>query len=158
MDTLDKARAEEAYSGSVSLETLGQLMQSTENYADLIEVDETGAIKLATNAQDILVQQKIEAIKANADLALKDAELALQEAIHAEQTYTQTGPSQEFLRNMTIKVGGAVAYVSSLWNDLTSGKFDGALDRAKAAYNNSVSSSQSSYAAEAAEASAAVKK
>ena len=156
LDTLDKARAEEVYSGSVSLETLSKLMTSTENYADLIEVDETGAIKLATNAQEILVQQKIDAIKKNAELALADAELALQEAIHAEQTYTQTGPAQEFLRGMTMEVGGAVAFVSSLWNDLISGNFDGAWDRAVASRNNTIAQNKSQYAAEAAEASAAV--
>lgn len=153
LDALDQARAEEVYSGSVSLETLSKLMASTENYADLIEVDETGAIKLATNAQEILVQQKIDAIKKNAELALADAELALQEAIHAEQTYTQTGPAQEFLRGMTMEVGGAVAFVSSLWNDLTSGNWDGAWDRAVSARNTSLASSKSTYAAKAAEAS-----
>ena len=156
MDALDQARAEEAYSGSVSLETLEKLMQSTDNYADLIEVDETGAIKLATNAQDILVQQKLNAIKANADLALKDAELALQEAIHAEQTYTQTGPAQDFLRKMTMEVGGAITFVSSLWNDLISGNWSGAWERAKSAQQASLSSSKSEYAAEAAEASVLV--
>lgn len=156
MDTLDQARAEEAYSGSVSLETLGQLMESTDNYADLIEIDETGAIKLATNAQEILVQQKINAIKTNADLALKEAELALQEAIHAEQTYTQTGPAQDFLRKMTMEVGGAVAFVSSLWNDIISGNWDGAWDRAKAAQKASISDNKSKYAEEAAGASVAV--
>ena len=156
MDTLDQARAEEAYSGSVSLETLEKLMQSTENYADLIEVDETGAIKLAANAQDILVKQKLEAIKTNADLALKDAELALQEAIHAEQTYTQTGPAQDFLRKMTMEVGGAIAFVSSLWNDMIAGNWSGAWERAKTAQQASLSNSESEYAAEAAEASALV--
>lgn len=156
LDALDQARAEEAYSGSVSLETLSKLMASTENYADLIEVDETGAIKLAANAQEILVQQKIDAIKKNAELALADAELALQEAIHAEQTYTQTGPAQEFLRGMTMEVGGAVAFVSSLWNDLINGNWNGAWDRAVSARDTSLASSKSSYAAEAAEASASV--
>jgi TP901 family phage tail tape measure protein len=156
METLDQARAEEAYSGSVSLETLSKLMDSTENYADLIEVDETGAITLASNAQEILVQQKIDAIKKNAELALADAELALEEAIHAEQTYTQTGPAQDFLRGMTMEVGGAVAFVTSLWSDLTSGNWDGAWDRAKAAREDSLSNSESEYSKKAKSASVTV--
>ena len=157
METLDQARAEETYSGSVSLETLSKLMESTENYADIIEVDETGAIKLASNAQEILIQQKLDAIKKNAEVALSDAELALQEAIHAEQTYTQTGPAQDFLRGMTMEVGGAIAFVTSLWNDLVNGNFDGAWERAKSAKASSLENSKSEYAAKAEEASVAVK-
>lgn len=156
MDTLDKARAEEAYSGSMSLETLEALMQSTDNYADLIEVDETGAIKLATNAQEVLVAQKLEAIKQNAALALEEAELAYQEALHTEQTYSQTGPAQEFMRGLWNEVGGAMAFVGSLWNDLISGNWDGAWDRAKAAQDASVTTKETEYANKAAEASAAV--
>lgn len=156
MDTLDKARAEEAYSGSMSLETLEALMKSTDNYADLIEVDETGAIKLATNAQEILVAQKIEAIKQNAALALKEAELAYEEALHTEQTYSQTGPAQEFMRGLWNEVGGAMAFVSSLWSDLTSGNWDGAWDRAKQARESSITTKETEYSAKAAEASAAV--
>lgn len=156
MDTLDKARAEEAYSGSVSLETLEALMQSTDNYADLIEVDETGAIRLATNAQEILVAQKIEAIKQNAALALKEAELAYQEALHTEQTYSQTGPAQDFMRGLWNEVGGAMAFVSSLWRDLTSGNWSGAWDRAQAAKEKSVTQKETDYANKAAIASAAV--
>lgn len=156
MDTLDKARAEEAYSGSMSLETLEALMQSTDNYADLIEVDETGAIRLATDAQEILVAQKLEAIKQNAALALEEAELAYQEALHTEQAYSQTGPAQEFMRGLWNEVGGAMAFVGSLWNDLTSGNWDGAWDRAKQAKESSITAKETEYSAKAAEASAAV--
>lgn len=156
MDMLDQARAEEAYSGSMSLETLEALMKSTDNYADLIEVDETGAIKLATNAQEVLVAQKLEAIKQNAALALKEAELAYEEALHTEQTYSQTGPAQEFMRGLWNEVGGAMAFVGSLWNDLTNGNWDGAWDRAKAARESSITVKETAYAAKAAEASAAV--
>lgn len=156
MDTLDKARAEEAYSGSVSLETLEALMQSTDNYADLIEVDETGAIRLATNAQEILVAQKIEAIKQNAALALEEAELAYQEALHTEQTYSQTGPAQDFMRGLWNEVGGAMAFVTSLWRDLNSGNWDGAWDRAQAARESSITQKETDYANQAAAASVAV--
>lgn len=156
MDTLDKARAEEAYSGSVSLETLEALMQSTDNYVDLIEVDETGAIHLATDAQEVLVAKKIEAIKQNAALALEEAELAYQEALHTEQTYSQTGPAQDFMRGLWNEVGGAMAFVSSLWSDLTSGNWDGAWDRAQAARESRITQKETDYANQAAAASVAV--
>jgi len=156
LDTLDQARAEEAYSGSMSLETLEALMQSTDNYADLIEVDETGAIHLAANAQEVLVAQKLEAIKQNAELALKEAELTYQEALHNEQTYSQTGPAQEFMRGLWNEVGGAMSFVSSLWGDLTSGNWSGAWDRAKTAQEATVTKKETDYANKAAAASAAV--
>lgn len=156
MDALDQARAEEAYSGSVSLETLEKLMQSTDNYADLIEVDETGAIKLATNAQDILVQEKIDTIKKNAELALSSAQMQLAEAKHNQQIYTESSPAQEVLRSALAEVGGAAAFVTSLWNDLTSGNLDGAWERAKSARNNAVTTKKNEYASQAAQAATSV--
>lgn len=156
MDALEQARAEEAYSGSVSLETLEQLMQSTDNYADLIEVDETGAIKLAANAQEILVQEKIDTIKKNAALALSTAQLQLAEAQHNQQIYQESSPAQEVLRSALTEVGGAAAFVTSLWNDLTSGNLDGAWARAKAARAESITTKKNEYASQAAAAATSV--
>jgi TP901 family phage tail tape measure protein len=156
MDTLEQARAEEAYSGSVSLETLEKLMQSTDNYADLIEVDETGAIKLAANAQDILVQEKINTIKKNAELALSSAQLQLAEAKHNQQIYQESSPAQEVLRSALAEVGAAAAFVTSLWNDLSKGNLDGAWARATAAAKTAKIDKQKSYAQQAAQATTSV--
>lgn len=156
MDALEQARAEEAYSGSVSLETLEKLMQSTDNYADLIEVDETGAITLATEAQDLFIQEKINTIKKNAALALSQAQLRLEEAKHNQQIYQNTSPAQEVLRSALAEVGGAAAFVTSLWGDLTSGNLVGAWGRAKEARTSAISEKQQGWAAQAAEATTSV--
>lgn len=156
MDELEQARAEEAYSGSVSLETLEKLMQSTDNYADLIEVDETGAIKLAANAQDILVQEKIDTIKKNAELALSSAQMRLEEAKHNQQIYEDSSPAQEVLRSALAEVGAAAAFVTSLWNDLSSGNLDGAWDRAKAAASAAKTEKKNEWSSQAAQAATSV--
>ena len=156
MDILDQARAEEAYSGSISLETLERLMQSTDNYAELIEVDETGAIRLAADAQEVLVQEKINAIKTNAELALKNAQLRLEEAKHNQQIYKDSSPAQEVLRSALVEVGAAAAFVTSLWNDLTSGNLDGAWTRAQQAAASAKTTKQNEYASQAAAAATSV--
>ena len=158
LNILEQARAEEAYSGSVSLETLERLMQSTDNYADLIEVDETGAIKLATNAHDILVQEKIDTIKKNAQLALSSAKLQLEEAKHNQQIYNESSPAQEVLRSALAEVGAAAAFVTSLWNDLSNGNFDGAWNRAKEAASAAKIEKNNSYAQQASQAITSVAK
>ena len=134
IDTLEKARAEEAESGSISLETLENLMKYTDDYTKLVEVDETGAIKLAANAEEILVKQRIEKIKADAAAAVQTAQANLQQAIYNEQAAKDTLPIQQALTSATDWLAGSFAYLGSLINDVTSGNFDGMFKRAKDAY------------------------
>lgn len=114
MDALDQARAEEAYSGSVSLETLQNLMQHTTDYSKIVSVDETGAIHLAANAQEILIQEKIEAIKANAEQAYQEALTTYQLAEQAN-TANEAGDSL-YNGYLTVvdQVAGGLAYVGSV--------------------------------------------
>ena len=135
MDTLEQARAEEAYSGSVSIETLENLMKYTDNYADLIKVDETGAIKLATNAEELLVEQRIAKIKADAQAAVQTAQATLAQAKYNQQSTKETGPIQAALATATNTLSGAWAYLSSLISDVINLNFDGILTRAENAYN-----------------------
>lgn len=146
LDTLKKARAEEKNSGSVSIETLEKLMQYTDDYSKIVSVDETGAIHLATNAEDILIETRLEKIKQDANAALSEAELAYQEALHTQQTVTETGPAQEVLQGVINQVGGAIAFVTSLWSDLSSGNWAGSWDRAKQARESAIAKNESAYA------------
>ena len=146
LDTLNKARAEEKNSGSVSIETLEKLMQYTDDYSKIVSVDETGAIHLATNAEDILIETRLEKIKQDANAALSEAELAYQEALHTQQTVTETGPAQEVLQGVINQVGGAIAFVTSLWSDLSSGNWAGSWDRAKQARESAIAKNESAYA------------
>lgn len=114
MDALDQARAEEAYSGSISLETLQNLMQYTNDYSKIVSVDETGALRLATDAQHILIQEKIEAIKANAEQAYQEALTTYQMAEQAN-TANEAGDSL-YNGYLTVvdQVSGGLAYLGSV--------------------------------------------
>lgn len=136
MDTLEQARAEEAYSGSVSIETLENLMKYTENYADLVEVDETGAIRLAADAEEILINTRLEKIKADAQAAVLTAQNTLEQARYNQQAVNESGPVQEALTKATDWLAGSWAYLGSLINDVKAGNFNGMGERAQAAYDN----------------------
>lgn len=136
MDTLEKARAEEANSGSISIETLENLMKYTDDYTKLVEVDETGAIKLAADAEKILIEQRIEKIKTDAAAAVQTALVNLEQAKYNERAANETLPVQNALTAATDWVAGSFAYLGSLIKDISDGNFDGIWDRANEAYKN----------------------
>ena len=135
LDTLEKARAEEAYSGSISIETLENLMKYTDDYAQLVEIDETGAIRLAANAEEILIGQRLEKIKTDAAAAVQTAQSNLAQAKYNAKAVNETGPVQEALTSATDALAGSWAYLGSLIGDVTDGNFSGMFDRASGAYS-----------------------
>ena len=153
MDTLEQARKEEAYSGSVSIETLSKLMEYTDDYSKIVSIDETGAIHLAANAQEVLIQEKINAIRVNAEAAVKEAELAYQNALAAESSVSFA----DVIAGSTIpqldELAGAIAYAGSILGDLEAAMADGfggvtfsassAMAKAESAYSSKISSRQS---------------
>jgi hypothetical protein len=141
MDLLEQARAEEAYSGSISLETMAKLMEQTDDYSKILSVDEYGAIKLVAGAEDILIDQRIDKIKTDTQAALavaqktnEEAKAAEQDALNAKQTLELSGPSQQWYIKVLNVLAGAIAYVGSLWESITTGNFGGMFDRASEAY------------------------
>lgn len=135
LDTLDQARAEEAYSGSISIETLENLMKYTDDYAQLVEIDETGAITLATNAEELLIGKRIEKIKTDAAAAVQTAQSNLEQANYNAKAVNETGPIQEALTAATDGLAGAWSYLGSIIGDITDGNFSGMFERASAAYS-----------------------
>lgn len=161
MDLLDQARAEETYSGSISLETLQNLMAYTDDYAKLVSIDETGAIHLAANAQEILIQEKLNAIKANAQLAYEEANKAYQEALAAETSVSAANTLKNVLTPAIDQVSGGLAFLGSLWGSVKAafaGGLDGifdfsisdAISQAQSAYSSTISSRQYNRETEAA--------
>lgn len=139
LDTLKQARVEEAYSGYVSIETLENLMQYTDDYAKLIEVDETGALTVAADAEKILIGTRIEKIKTDAAAAVQTAQTNLEQAKYNAKAVNETGPVQEALTTATDALAGSWAFLGSLIGDVTGGNFSGMLGRASDAYNKSTS-------------------
>lgn len=136
LDTLEQARAEEAYSGSISIETLENLMKYTDDYAQLVEIDETGAIRLAADAEQILIEQRLQKIKTDAAAAVQTAQANLAQAEYNAKAVNETGPVQEALTSTTDALAGAWAYLGSLLGDVTGGNFGGMFERASTAYGN----------------------
>lgn len=134
LDSLEKARAEEAYSGSISIETLENLMKYTDDYTQLVEIDETGAIRLAADAEGILIKQRLEKIKTDAAAAVQTAQANLAQAEYNAKAVNETGPVQEALTAATDGLAGAWAYLGSMIGDIKDGNFSGMFDRASDAY------------------------
>lgn len=134
MDALEQARAEEAYSGSISIETLENLMKYTDDYAQLVEIDETGAIRLSTDAEKILIEQRIQKIKTDAAAAVQTAQSNLEQAKYNAKAINETGPVQEALTSATDGLAGSWAYLGSIIGDITDGNFSGIFERASTAY------------------------
>ena len=136
LDTLEQARAEEAYSGSISIETLENLMKYTDDYAKLVEIDETGAIRLSADAEKILIEQRIQKIQTDAAAAVQTAQTNLEQAKYNAKAVNETGPVQEALTAATDGLAGAWAYLGSIIGDIKDGNFSGIFERASAAYGN----------------------
>ena len=136
LDTLEKARAEEAYSGSISIETLENLMKYTDDYTQLVEIDETGAIRLAADAEQILIEQRLKKIQTDAAAAVQTAQTNLEQAKYNAKAVNETGPVQEALTSATDALAGSWAYLGSLIGDVTDGNFSGMFERASSAYGN----------------------
>ena len=86
LDALNKAQGEMDYSGRVSIQTALELMQYTDNYADVLEVVD-GKLQLNKNAEENLINARITAMKVSAQTALADAQAAYEKAKLATQTY-----------------------------------------------------------------------
>lgn len=153
MDTLDQARKEEEHSGSVSIETLAKLMEYTDDYSKIVSIDETGAIHLAKDAQNILIQEKINAIKTNAQAAVQEAELTYQNALAAESSVGLANVIAGSTIPQFDELAGAIAYAGSILGDLEAAMSDGwggttfslskSTKKAESAYSSKVSSRQS---------------
>lgn len=68
--TLKSAMAEQDEQGQLSLQTTLSLLEKNEDYAQFLSVDETGAIHLATDAQEKMVMTQIQRIQASMDAAI----------------------------------------------------------------------------------------
>lgn len=125
LKTFNKAEAETANSGRVSIETALQLMEYTDDYGSVLEVVD-GKLQLVDGAEDALIQTRINAIKTSAEASLADAQAAHQKAQDAVATYRAaltTDMSAEVVAKSWEKVlaagAGLLAGIKSLLTDET---------------------------------------
>lgn len=86
LKAFNKAEAEMTKSGRVSIETALQLMEYTDDYGSVLEVVD-GKLQLVDNAEEVLIQTRIDAIKTSAEASLSDATNAYNKAVLATQEY-----------------------------------------------------------------------
>lgn len=121
IDLVNQAQAEMAYSGHLSVETALQLMESTDNWNELLTIEE-GNIRLVDNAEQILIQSKLDLIKKNLQVALSTVEAQLAQITatesSADMAYTIEESTnlavRELAANMTYAAEMAKAYTKAL--------------------------------------------
>lgn len=87
MDLLHTAQQQMNNSGRISIKTALELIESTDNWEKVLTITE-GTIKLTSDAEDQLVQSKLNVIKAQVDEALSAVELQLELLGSADSAYT----------------------------------------------------------------------
>ena len=86
MKVFNQAQADVADKGFVSIQTALQLMEYTDDYGSVLQVVD-GKLQLAANAEQNLIQARIDAIKVSAQTAVADAQAAYDKAELAVQSY-----------------------------------------------------------------------
>lgn len=78
-DDLTAAMEEQNNTGEISLQTYLSLIEKNSKYAEVLEIDETGAIHLATDAREKMVMTQIKAIQTSIqeEINLKQSQLAM---------------------------------------------------------------------------------
>ena len=154
-DALKEAQKEQNAHRKLSLSTVVDLLATNMNYAQVLEFEtdaETGkttAIRLAANAQQIMNQMQIDAIKANLEVAIANNELAIQEkqkqiSLLKGETVTDSANKQtedaitltQVWGKVTTRIAKALARVVTLLGALKSGSsIKSALEQAENASN-----------------------
>lgn len=111
MDALNAAQGEMAYSGRVSIETALQLMEYTDDYSKVLTVSE-GNLVLTKDAEENLIDARIEGMKASALKALEDAKAARETMAVAKST-AETALSTY---NSSVETELAAAVTASAWD------------------------------------------
>ena len=141
MDLVNQAQAEMAYSGKVSVETALDLINSTDNWNEVLTV-ENGNIQLVDGAMDILAQSKLNQIKTNLQLALSEAQAGLEQARLAESGGEVAKTLEESTTESVRQLAANMEYLSTLVGEFLAGNFLGAGSAAKAAKENSLKATE----------------
>ena len=121
IELVAKAEDEMANHGRISLKTALELMSTTDDWTKILEVN-NGVITMNANAEEILVQSKLDLIKANIETALSevDTQIALMEgAINSQEagnTFT------EGFTNALLECQGVLVGLKAGWDAFWSGK------------------------------------
>lgn len=113
METLDAAQTQMANSGRISVKTALELMQSTDNWNELLEIED-GNIRLVDNATEILIQSKLDLIKKNLEAALSTVNAQIAE-IEATESSLGLAYTIEESTNLAVRdLAANMAYLTAM--------------------------------------------
>ena len=141
IELVNQAQAEMAYSGHVSVETALDLIDSTDNWNEILKI-ENGNITLVDGAMDTLAQSKLNQIKTNLQLALSEAQAGLEQARLAENSGEVAKTLEESTTESVRQLAANMAYLSTLIGEFLDGNFLGANSAAKAAKDESLTATE----------------
>jgi hypothetical protein len=118
IELVDKAQAEMAYSGHLSVETALQLMESTDDWNKVLKIEE-GNIKLVDGAEQVLVQTKLDLIKKNLQTALSTVEAQLAQISATEASADMAYTIEESTNLAVTQLAGNMAYLTEMMTAYT---------------------------------------
>ena len=141
MDLVSQAEAEQAYSGSVSLETALKLMQSTEDWNKVLTITE-GSISVNEDATENLVKDQLKLVVANLKTSLSTVSAQIAQNNMAASSDNLGKTIEESTTESVRQLAANMEYLGSLVSDFLSGNWIGMNDRAKAAKTASLKSTE----------------
>ena len=113
MDLLNTAQTQMNNSNRISVTTALEIMNSTDRWNEILEI-ENGNIRLVGNATEILVENKLDLIKANLQNALSTIEeqLAMVDATVSSDEMTMT--MEESTNQAVRQLAGSMAYLTTM--------------------------------------------
>lgn len=118
IELLNTAQEQMQNSGRISVKTALELMQSTDNWNELLEIEE-GNIRLVDNAEEILIQTKIDLIKKNLESALATVNAQLASISATETNLTMATTIEESTNVAVQQLSGNMAYLTKIMEAYT---------------------------------------
>lgn len=124
LEAFNQAQADVADKGFVSIQTALQLMEYTDDYGSVLEVVD-GKLQLTANAEQNLIQARIDAIKISAQTAVADAQAAYDKAELAMQSYRAAMVEEASASTVATawqKIVGVAAGIKNVLDNIWSGE------------------------------------
>lgn len=124
LEAFNQAQADVADKGFVSIQTALQLMEYTDDYSSVLQVVD-GKLQLAANAEQNLIQARIDAIKISAQTAVADAQAAYDKAELAVQSYRSAMVEEASASTVATawqKIVGVASGIKSVLENIWSGE------------------------------------
>ena len=121
MDLVVRAQEQMDSSGRISLKTALDLMASTDEWNKILEVN-NGVITMNANAEQILIQSKLDLIKANIEAAIADVETQITLMEGAINSQEAGNTFTEGFTNALVECQGIMVGLKAGWDAFWSGQ------------------------------------